>query len=163
MGVIMDELQDFCKNIKKFNDIQRDTFLQECVKELAARLLVLVIKATPVGKKPKIDVRGNKAEGIIEIWAGYSGGELRRAWTVRSPKKTAYGWSIEVENTKDYASYVEYGHVQTPGRYVPALGKKLKKSFVKGKFMLTKSVSELEKDVGAILNQKLERELKKIL
>lgn len=32
-----------------------------------------------------------------------------------------------------YAPYVEFGHHQTPGRYVPAIGKRLVASYVPGK------------------------------
>ncbi len=32
----------------------------------------------------------------------------------------------------EHAPHVEYGHRQTPGRYVPAIGKRLKASFVPG-------------------------------
>lgn len=34
--------------------------------------------------------------------------------------------------TAEHAPHVEYGHRQTPGRYVPAIGKSLKASFVPG-------------------------------
>lgn len=34
--------------------------------------------------------------------------------------------------TAEHAPHVEYGHRQTPGRYVPAIGKRLKASFVPG-------------------------------
>ena len=42
-------------------------------------------------------------------------------------------------------AYVEYGHRQQPGRYVPAIGKRLKKGWVEGKFMLTISEQEIQK------------------
>ena len=38
---------------------------------------------------------------------------------------------------------LEGGHVQTPGRYVPAMGKKLKANRVKGKYMYRKTAAEL--------------------
>jgi hypothetical protein len=37
-----------------------------------------------------------------------------------------------LRNTREYAPYVHYGHRQTPGRYVPAIGKRLVASFVPG-------------------------------
>lgn len=38
---------------------------------------------------------------------------------------------------------LEGGHVQTPDRYVPAMGKKLKANRVKGKYMYRKTAAEL--------------------
>ena len=38
---------------------------------------------------------------------------------------------------------VEFGHRQQPGRYVPALGKRLRESWVPGRYMLTISEQEL--------------------
>jgi phage gpG-like protein len=35
-----------------------------------------------------------------------------------------------VGSNVDYAPYVEFGHAQTPGRYVPAIGKRLVQSVV---------------------------------
>ena len=68
-----------------------------------------------------------------------------------------------INNGVFYASYVEYGHRQTPGRYVPAIGKRLKKSFVEGKKMLEISIQELERDSPAIVEQKIQRWLEGII
>ena len=58
-------------------------------------------------------------------------------------------------NSTEYASYVEFGHRQRPGRYVPALGKSLKAGWVKGRFMLTISEQEVEAQLPALLEKKL--------
>ena len=68
-------------------------------------------------------------------------------------------YTIEVVNPVEYASYVEFGHRQEPGRFVPAIGKRLKKSWVEGKFMLTISSQEVQEAAPAILEQKLKRKL----
>ena len=65
----------------------------------------------------------------------------------------------EIVNPVEYASYVEYGHRQTPGRYVPELGKRLKKGWVRGKLMLTIS----EREIQALAPKVLEARLKKVL
>lgn len=52
-------------------------------------------------------------------------------------------------------AYVEYGHRQTPGRYVPALGKRLKKGWVRGHFMLTISEQEIQSIAPQILEEKI--------
>jgi hypothetical protein len=40
---------------------------------------------------------------------------------------------VVVGTNVHYAPYVEFGHHQEPGRFVPALGKRLKASYVEGK------------------------------
>lgn len=44
-----------------------------------------------------------------------------------------FGFSVVVGTNVSYAKAVEHGHVQTPGRYVPAIGKRLVADFVEGK------------------------------
>jgi len=69
---------------------------------------------------------------------------LRREWTVGEVVKTDNGYTIEVINPTEYASYVEFGH-RTPNH----------KGWVEGRFMLTISEQELEADAPRILENKL--------
>ncbi|MGL4282113.1 MAG: hypothetical protein ACRCSI_00220, partial [Eubacterium aggregans] len=46
----------------------------------------------------------------------------------------------EIGYTKEYAPHVEYGHHQIVGRYVPAIGKQIKKGYVPGQHFLKKNV-----------------------
>lgn len=103
-----------------------------------------------------------KAGKTISKTYGGQGGTLRRNWTVSDVRKNGGNYEIEVSNSTEYASYVEYGHRQTPGRYVPAIGKRLKKSWVKGKFMLTISEEELRKEAPAVIKRKISEWLKKL-
>jgi len=64
-------------------------------------------------------------------------------------------YRLEIINPVEYASYVEYGHRQTPGRYVPALGKSLKKSFVKGRHMLNMAEEHLKQISEPLLAKRL--------
>lgn len=135
------ELQALQKRLEKAaNAAEKDAFYEAAVRELAARLLTLVKKRTPV-----------------------ISGTLRRGWTVGELKKNGGGYEIEIIDPIEYASYVEFGHRQTPGRYVPAIGKKLKRSWVPGRFMMTISASELEGMAPAILQRKLNAYLKEAL
>ena len=93
---------------------------------------------------------------------GGQGGTLRKNWTVSDVRKNGGNYEIEVSNSTEYASYVEFGHRQTPGRFVPAIGKRLKKSWVKGKFMLTISENELQKQAPAVIEKKITEWLKKL-
>ena len=148
------------KMYKNLTGNELDSFIDDCCKELAARLLAKVIKRTPVGQYPAD--------------SGKKGGTLRRGWT--GGKKTAAtsyaegldiqhagnAYVVEVKNPVEYASYVEYGHRQTPGRFVPAIGKKLKKGWVEGQFFLTISEDELQRVTPAILERKLKKKIKEM-
>lgn len=61
-------------------------------------------------------------------------GRLRAGWRSRAVRKGS-SYDIALENDVPYAGAVESGHRQTPGRYVPAIGKRLKRGRVPGKHM----------------------------
>lgn len=68
----------------------------------------------------------------------------------------------EVGPTANYAMYVHEGHRQTPGRFVPAIGRKLVKSFVKGNPFLKKAVSNAESKINQYFNEGLKDALNEI-
>ena len=136
------------RDLEKLRDeLQRlegntDAFLEACAKELAARLLRLVIKRTPVGDYPK--------------GSGRKGGTLRRGWTGSLSMSSARGFAesasvshsggmyvVEIINPVEYAAYVEYGH-RTPDH----------KGWVRGRFMMTLSERELERAAPELLEKK---------
>lgn len=88
---------------------------------------------------------------------GKMGGTLRRGWTIGPIIKEGNTFKVEIINPVEYASYVEYGHRQEPGRYVPALGKKLKKGWVEGRFMMTNSKEEIDRLTPAVIENKLRK------
>ena len=136
--VQFDGLKEFQKTIEEMEK-EKEQLMIDTIKELAARLLRKVIKRTPSDT-----------------------GNLRRNWTVSDVRKNGGNYEIEVSNSTEYASYVEFGHRQTPGRFVPAIGKRLKKSWVKGKFMLTISEDELKRQAPAVIEKKITEWLKKL-
>lgn len=189
MGAKYKELEEFQRKIERLSDEQMDAFMAACCKELAARLLAKVIKRTPVGKKPKAEVKTVKVKGksgktktmlsaeearIQQYWGGYVGGTLRRGWTggvnknaveyanSLSIQKVGDKYHIIITNPVEYASYVEYGHRQAPGRYVPAIGKQLKAKWYPGHFMLTISENELNNVKEQILQAKLNKFMKDV-
>lgn len=134
------ELEKLLDELTKLQD--PDAFVEACVKELAARLLAMVIKRTPVGQYP--------------AGSGKTGGTLRRGWT-GSKSMSAKGYAdaltvshtgdtyvIEIINPVEYASYVEYGH-RTADH----------KKWVKGRFMMTIAEKELERMAPKILEKKI--------
>ena len=162
MGNLKFDKKELEKLQKQLEELEkgkaRDKFFEDCAKEMAARLLALVIPKTPVGVYPNDSSR--------------KGGALRRGWTGgKNTDAEAFAKSLEIEKSGNtytitvaddvpYASYVEYGHRQKPGRYVPAIGKRLKEGYVPGKRMLEISEQELEALAPKILQDKLENFLK---
>lgn len=145
------ELEKFAKDLEKIRDEEIQKVIEKTVKEIAARLLAKVIKRTPVDK-----------------------GTLRRGWTAGDNSnasafidsvqvnKVGNTYEISISNSVEYAVYVEYGHRQDPGRYIPAIGKRLKKSWVEGKFMLTKSEIEIKRQMDKIIAKNVEAWLKEV-
>lgn len=158
------ELKKLQKNLNKLQEEQLNIFMESCAKELAARLLEKVIKRTPVG-----DYTGNAytcTSGLKH--SGHSakktGGTLRKGWTAEKGSgseglKTRgvkqfldtinvnhYGdtYVIEVINSIEYASYVEFGH-RTPDH----------KGWVPGHFMMTISEQEIEQAAPRLLEKKI--------
>ena len=135
------------KNVKKLKE-NYDKAIDDSLSELGGRLLNKVIRKTPVGKsiKEKIDTK---------IQTVYTGGNLRRSWYISKLIKTDDKRFITLYNVARYAIYVDQRHRQTPGRFVPVIGKKLKASWVKGRFMMTNSVTEINKIRQAVFNKNL--------
>lgn len=143
-------LIDFQKKLEKINQNEVDAFLEDCAKELAARLIRMVVKRTPVGKYPK--------------GSGKKGGTLRRGWT-GNQKQGAKSYAesltirheggsyiIEIVNPVEYASYVEYGH-RTANH----------SGWVDGVFMMTISENDLKDIAPKILENKLKKFLGGVL
>lgn len=154
------KLRDQLKGLQ--SKAQTDAFCRKAAWELAARLLRKVVSRTPVGDYSET-YEFTEDGGLVE--SGRQGGELRRAWLFDSTLDvscTGGVYKVEVKNSKEYASYVEYGHRQMPGRYVPAIGKRLKDSWVEGKFMMTKSEEEIRNIAPAFLEKELEKWLREV-
>lgn len=76
---------------------------------------------------------------------------------INSLSFTPDGGESEVGYTVEYAPHVEYGHRQTPGRFVKKLGKRLVASYVPGQHYLAANVSAQ----GPKLHSALKRELRR--
>ncbi len=151
MNRLRSELEKMEENI--------DEFLESCARELAARLLAMVIKRTPVGDysgdayecASGKSHKGNKVKGKV-------GGTLRRGWT-NGNRISAKGYAdtvnvnhygdtyvIDIINPVEYASYVEYGH-RKPNN----------KGWVRGHFMMTISEQKLKEAQPRILERRIRR------
>lgn len=93
-----------------------------------------------------------KADAILEAWG--QNGEARAKLNIsnnhsvitsrliNSITHEVHGDTVYISTDVEYAPYVELGHHQEPGRYVPAIGKRLVRSFVPGKPFLRPAVVE---------------------
>lgn len=151
------QLQKLRDNLARLQSMDLDRFCTQVSKELAARLLALVIPRTPVGQYPKA--------------IGKKGGTLRRGWTAKTQEEAASGgksdakayanalpvfkrgrtFYIQVINPVEYASYVEFGH-RTPGG----------DGWVPGQYFLTLSEQDLERIAPALIEKKLEALLREV-
>ena len=173
MGVKVDfsELKQFAKDIDRLNRMQREQFFEETTRHLGDYLRVLAISRTPVGEGQK-DGEGRTIR---------QGGALHRGWTASTANQAITGGGLRtshangavertkrgyyrtiVKNQMHYASYVEYGHRQEPGRYVPAIGKRLTASWVEGQFFLRRSEDELREAAPRLIELKLDAFLKRV-
>lgn len=121
-------------------------------RELAARLLRSVRMRTPVGVYNDQDPDWGMPEKV--------GGTLRRGWTTGEVGSDGSTHTAEVINPVEYAPYVEFGHRQQVGRFVPAIGKRLTKPWAEGRFMLTKSVAELHDVAEQVIDKQIEAAMK---
>lgn len=173
LSIDMKELEALQKRLDKASKEQCREFFDGCARKLAAGYLGVVIPNTPVGEYPKE--------------SGKKGGTLRRGWTadkdvdpedeeaVEAFAKTlpvthsAKSHTITVENkaqTADkvnYASYVEDGHRQTPGRYVPAIGKRLVASYVPPQYFAKKSEEAFEPKIPGVVEKYADKFMKGII
>lgn len=153
-----------------------DKFCQDVSKELAARLLALVIPRTPVGnyKGGSYSCVGGKTHKSSKV-PGKVGGTLRRGWTAQSEREaectavfgggtaaTTYAknlpvtkagneYRIEVINPVHYASYVEFGHRTADGM-----------GWVEGHYFLTLSEQDLRSLAPGLIEKKLEKRLREV-
>lgn len=115
-------------------------FSEEVLLELANRLLRLTKKNTPKDT-----------------------GQLKRNWFVSGVKRKGEYFEVTVFNNTEYASFVENGHRQEVGKYVPAIGKRLVEPWVEGSHMLRISMQEIEKIMPKLIGKRYQEFLKKLM
>ncbi len=137
------ELDKYIDKLKGLAEEEVQKFCEDTLKEIAARTLAKIIARTPVGQYPP--------------GSGKVGGTLRRGWTAgkdMDPYEYIYNhtkvikkgrvYQIIISNPVEYAAYVEYGHRTRGG-----------KGFVEGRFMMTISIDEMQDELPALLEKKL--------
>ena len=153
MGNLKFDKKELEKLQKQLEELEkgkaRDKFFEDCAKEMAARLLALVIPKTPVGV---YDDPSRKGGTLRRGWTGGKNTDAEAFAKSLEIEKSGNTYTITVENNVEYAPYVEYGHRTRGG-----------KGFVQGKHMLETSEQELKALSPKILQDKLEKFLKGVL
>ena len=132
--------RDMQQKLQRLQNIDMEAFCTECSKEIAARLLALVIQRTHTGRYP--------------ARSGKVGGTLRRGWgAVADINVVKEGdiYTVAIINPVEYASYVEFGHRTRNGGYVEP------------QLMLTISEEKLKNAIPKLLERKVKKKLMEAL
>lgn len=176
------QLQKLRDNLTKLQDADLEAFCRDVSKELAARLLALVIPRTPVGDYSREVTVTAKRDGKHHkkgdtytkrvTPSGKKGGTLRRGWTARTEQEAAsrggennakaYAQSLPI--TKQGGSYVvevinpvHYASYVEFGHRTPG-----GKGWVAGQYFLTLSEQDLRALAPALIEKKLEALLREV-
>lgn len=167
------KLQD---NLAKLQSVDMDKFCRDTSKELAARLLSLVIPATPVGnyskevtvtakRDSKYHKKGDTYTKRVNP-SGKKGGTLRRGWTARTEQEAAARSGSN--NAQEYAEALpvtRQGTVYTVevinpvhyASYVEFGHRTRGGGWKEGKYFLTISEQQLRGQAPAIIEEKLKK------
>jgi len=86
-------------------------------------------------------------------------GNLRRSMTHKKIEIISKMYKIRIGSSLPYAQAVEEGHFQEVGRYVPAIGKKLVKSFVPGQHMIGNSIEIYQRELQKSIQDRVKNEV----
>lgn len=105
------------------------------------------ISAISKAKATALETIGGMAESYAKKRCPTKTGNLKNSIT-HAPISDS---TIAIGTTVEYAPYVELGHHQQPGRYVPAIGKRLKADYVPPKAFLGPAVEEHEAEYANVI------------
>lgn len=144
MANVTIDLSGFEELLKKTQELQNNvsSLNQTITDNLAQHYLAEAIANTPVGETK------TSPDGTYRSVSEH----MRRSWEAERINDS----TVKVLNTASYASYVNDGHRQQPGRFIPVLGKRLTKSFVKGLHMQEKAEAATRKASEKIMKNALD-------
>lgn len=177
------DMKKLQKQLDKIQHEQAPAFIDQCAKELAARLLAKVIKLTPVGDYAReIEVaakRDSKHHKKGDVYkkrvnpSGKLGGTLRRGWTAKTQEAaekgkgkpsaeqvTAFVNSLKIQHngnllTVEIENPVEYASYVEYGHRTSKHSRR--QGWVPGHFMLTISEQEIQKITPGLLQKKIKQ------
>lgn len=134
------DLKKLQEKLEKFGSDGKHEMFEYIVKQVSMRFLSRVIQNTPV-------MTGRLRRGWIgENTPGTSPNvsDQHKFIEATPVKQNGKSYQMTISNNVHYAPYVEYGHRQHPGQYVPVLGKSLVRDWVPGSYMLKRATKEVE-------------------
>lgn len=113
MSTVRLDISDYVNKYKKFENFTKnyDSFIKNFLVKEGFIVLANTKRLTPVRT-----------------------GDLRNRWEITNVTKTVDGYQIQIFNTLYYASFIEEGHRQRVGRFVPGV-------IVNGQFQFKKGVT----------------------
>nr|DAX30199.1 MAG TPA: putative tail component [Caudoviricetes sp.] len=144
MADVTIDLSGFDELLKKTQELQNNvsSLNKTITDDLAQHYLAEAIANTPVGQlqiSPDGKYRSDSEH-------------MRRSWEAERINDS----TVKVQNSASYASYVNDGHRQRPGRFIPVLGKRLTKSFVKGLHIQEKAEAATRRASDTIMKNALD-------
>lgn len=131
----MKSFEDLLKEIEKKSN-QINDIIEEEMEEKATMCVAEIQSRTPV-----------------------KSGNLRRSMTHGKVELISKVYRVRIGSALPYAQAVEEGHFQEVGRYVPAIGKKLRRSFVPGKHMIGDSIEIYQNELQKSIQHRLKNEV----
>lgn len=135
VSVDLKDLKSFAKFLNSGANTKE--IIRKSVNELGQQHLANVIKRTPVDN-----------------------GKLRESWKAEV-KEIVDGYEATVSTNVLYAPYVNYGHRQEVGRFVKAIGKRLKQPWVEGSFFIQRAEAQTVKSIEKVVAKHLKKWMEK--
>ena len=151
-GFDLSEINAF---IERLDAIDTEKACKEMMNEVGKLYLSAVVKKTPVG-----EYKNNMAE------YSKTGGTLRRGWHTDGVRKQGDDYVVEIINSAKnnkgmpYGLYVEEGHRQNVGQFVPAIGKRLVRPAVAGQHFVRTACEQAEPKVLPAVQKVVRKYLK---
>lgn len=139
-SVDFSDLEEFADKLNELSKVKVEQFIKDVTIQLGWKLMGKAMKNTPVDT-----------------------GTLKASWQLTDVKEDGDNYYITLINPMEYASFVEYGHRQEVGRYVPKIRARLKRPWVDGYFFLTKADIEMGQELPKLIETKVREFLKKEL
>ena len=101
-----------------------------------------------------LEICGGKVETYAKMYCPARTSNLKNSIT---HKVESNGRAVDVGSNVEYAPYVELGHIQEVGRYVPAIGKRLKNAYVKPRPFLRPAIENHLTEYKSIIESELKK------
>lgn len=160
------DFTDFKDNLIKLSQSGNiQAFNQKVVENMASVYVREAKLNTPVGKRSVKFMQNGKIQTKY-----FDSEHTRQSWSVGKYQLNNTSGKVEVFNTSSYASFLNDGHRQEVGRFLPWIGQskggvmqggRLKKPWVDGAYMHEKAEKALSKNAKRIMEITLKKWIEK--